>query len=212
MAAGKSGKWADMWGFPAAIWLNLPKPPRPLQITRAWSFLVVSPTSSLTHPGRPCASRCPPAIHPPRPPWMSLRPHCRPPAARVPGGRRAHMMCLAWLKLPSRPLASQPPPSPSPNCKGTHWFAAVLPRNRKSWSSSPSQVNDQQPEDGRRPMAPALAILCVEEAPPPDPPASATPPSDPPAPAAAAAARVHDSLLEWWSRLATCCCLLECWS
>jgi len=36
-------------------------------------------------------------------------------------------------------------------------------------------------------MAPALAILCVEEA----------PPSDPPAPAAAAAARVHDSLLEW---------------
>jgi hypothetical protein len=58
-------------------------------------------------------------------------------------------------------------------------------------------------------MAPALAILCVEEAPPPDPPASAAPLSDLPAPAAAA--RVHDSLLEWWSRLATCCCLLECW-
>ena len=54
-------------------------------------------------------------------------------------------------------------------------------------------------------MAPALAILCVEEAPPPDPPASAAPPPDPPAPAAAAAARVHDSLLEWWSRLAAAC-------
>ena len=61
-------------------------------------------------------------------------------------------------------------------------------------------------------MAPALAILCVEEAPPPDPPASAVPPSDPPAPAAAAAARVHDSLLEWCLRFVTCCCLLECWS
>ena len=60
-------------------------------------------------------------------------------------------------------------------------------------------------------MAPALAILCVEEAPPPDPPISAAPPSDPPAPAAAAA-RVHDSLLEWCLRFATCCCLLECWS
>ena len=87
---------------PAALRPNSPKPPRPLPITRAWSFLVASPTSSLTHPGRPCAEP-PPTGHPPTAAAMdelpsSLPATCRP-CAWTPTG--AHMMRPALLKLPS---------------------------------------------------------------------------------------------------------------
>ncbi|KAG2579259.1 hypothetical protein PVAP13_6NG247603 [Panicum virgatum] len=49
---------------PTAIRSNSPKPPHPLPITHAWSFLVASLSSSLTHPGLPCAEP-PPTAHPP---------------------------------------------------------------------------------------------------------------------------------------------------